>query len=89
MNGQHRKDIRPGILVDIVLKADQRTGKRTRGIVAEILTNSAFHPHGIKVRLKDGKVGRVQEIISGPSDDQHGNAGYGQGTEEGRDKDPL
>jgi uncharacterized repeat protein (TIGR03833 family) len=89
MNGQHRKDIRPGILVDIVLKADQRTGKRTRGIVAEILTNSSYHPHGIKVRLKDGKVGRVQEIIAGPSGDQHRDAGYGQGTEEGRDKDPL
>lgn len=89
MNGQHRKDIRPGILVDIVLKADQRTGKRTRGIVAEILTNSSYHPHGIKVRLKDGKVGRVQEIILEPSGDQHGDTRYGQGTEEGRDKDPL
>jgi uncharacterized repeat protein (TIGR03833 family) len=89
MNGQHRKDIRPGILVDIVLKADQRTGKRTRGIVAEILTNSSYHPHGIKVRLKDGRVGRVQEILAGPSDDQHGDAGYCQRTEKGRDKDPL
>lgn len=89
MNGQHRKNISPGILVDIVLKADQKTGKKTRGVVAEILTNSAYHPHGIKVRLTDGKVGRVQEIISGPSDQQHGNAGDGHGTEEGRDKHPL
>lgn len=62
--GQQRKDVRPGLVVDIVLKKDQRTGKRTRGIVKEILTNSTFHPHGIKVRLQDGHVGRVQEIIS-------------------------
>ncbi|WP_349256734.1 YwbE family protein [Methanocella sp.] len=64
MNGKNRKDIRPGLEVDIVLKQDQRTGKRTRGIVKEILTNSSFHPHGIKVRLTNGQVGRVQEIIS-------------------------
>jgi len=63
MNGQNRAAIRPGMTVDIVLKRDQPTGKRTRGIVAEILTNSSFHPHGIKVRLQDGQVGRVQEII--------------------------
>ena len=63
-SGQQRKDIRPGLVVDIVLKKDQRTGKRTRGVVKEILTNSTFHPHGIKVRLQDGHVGRVQEIIS-------------------------
>lgn len=62
MNGQNRKDITPGTPVDIVLKADQRTGKRTSGIVKDILTNSNFHPHGIKVRLLDGQVGRVQEI---------------------------
>jgi uncharacterized repeat protein (TIGR03833 family) len=49
--------------VEIVLKRDQRSGRRTRGVVAEILTNSSFHPHGIKVRLKDGRVGRVQEIV--------------------------
>ncbi|MBP2146523.1 putative repeat protein (TIGR03833 family) [Methanofollis sp. W23] len=76
MNGQHRKDIKPGLTVDIVLKADQKTGKRTRGIVATILTNSSFHPHGIKVRLKDGKVGRVQEIIS-PSGNQESDKGDG------------
>ena len=62
-SGQNRKDIRPGLEVDVILKKDQRTGKRTRGIVKELLTNSSFHPHGIKVRLQDGQVGRVQEII--------------------------
>jgi uncharacterized repeat protein (TIGR03833 family) len=67
-SGQNRKDIRPGQAVDVVLKKDQRTGKRTRGIVMEILTNSSFHPHGIKVRLQDGQVGRVQEIISAAED---------------------
>lgn len=64
MNGQNRKDVRPGLEVDIVLKEDQRTGKRTRGIVRDLLTNSSFHPHGIKVRLQNGQVGRVQEIIT-------------------------
>ena len=49
--------------VDVVRKEDQRTGKRTRGTIAEILTNSATHPHGIKVRLKDGTVGRVASIV--------------------------
>jgi uncharacterized repeat protein (TIGR03833 family) len=62
MNGQNRKDITPGISVEIVLKADQRTGKLTKGIVKDILTNSSTHPHGIKVRLTDGQVGRVQKI---------------------------
>jgi uncharacterized repeat protein (TIGR03833 family) len=64
MNGQNRKDILPGISVAIVLKADQRSGKLTNGIVKDILTNSSFHPHGIKVRLTDGQVGRVQEILT-------------------------
>lgn len=63
MNGKFRKDITPGIEVEIVLKADQKSGKRTRGIVKDILTNSSTHPHGIKVRLLDGQVGRVQEIV--------------------------
>jgi uncharacterized repeat protein (TIGR03833 family) len=58
-----RAAIHPGCTVDIILKADQRNGKLTRGIVQEILTNSSFHPHGIKVRLRDGRVGRVTEII--------------------------
>ena len=61
-DGRTRKDIRPGIAVSIVLKQDQRTGKLTRGVVKDILTNSPFHPHGIKVRLVDGQVGRVQNI---------------------------
>ncbi|MHA1684216.1 MAG: YwbE family protein [Promethearchaeota archaeon] len=60
-----RKNIKAGLAVAIVLKRDQRTGKRTRGIVRDILTNSSTHPHGIKVRLEDGQVGRVQEIIKG------------------------
>ena len=61
-NGQNRSNIRPGLEVDIVLKKDQPTGKTTRGIVKAILTKSPNHPHGIKVRLQDGQVGRVKEI---------------------------
>lgn len=64
MNGQNREDITEGLEVDIIQKQDQRSGKLTRGIVQEILTNSATHPHGIKVRLKGGAVGRVQNIFS-------------------------
>ena len=60
MDGKNRADIKPGIEVDIVLKKDQRTGRLTRGIVKDILTNSQFHPHGIKVRLESGDVGRVK-----------------------------
>ena len=63
MDGRDRRDIRPGITVDIVLKKDQRSGKLTRGLVRDILTKSAHHPHGIKVRLIDGQVGRVKEIV--------------------------
>jgi uncharacterized repeat protein (TIGR03833 family) len=63
VNGQKRSDVYAGRLVDIVLKSDQRTGKLTRGIVKDILTNSANHPRGIKVRLEDGQIGRVQVII--------------------------
>lgn len=63
MNGQKRSNIAPGLEVDIVLKQDRRTGKLTRGIVKDILTNSPSHPHGIKVRLQDGQVGRVQNIV--------------------------
>ena len=62
LNGQYRKDMTPGLEVEIVLKADQRSGKRTLGVVKDILTNSSYHPHGIKVRLTDGQVGRVQAI---------------------------
>ena len=63
MRGMNREDIRPGIEVTIVLKKDQRSGKLTRGFVKDILTTSASHPHGIKVRLTDGQVGRVQKIL--------------------------
>jgi uncharacterized repeat protein (TIGR03833 family) len=61
-DGRSRKDIRPGAIVEIVLKQDQRSGKLTYGIVKDILTSSATHPHGIKVRLTDGQVGRVQHV---------------------------
>ena len=64
MHGQIRKEINPGITVDIVLKNDQKTGKLTRGVVKDILTNSQSHPRGIKVRLTDGQVGRVQAIVT-------------------------
>ena len=63
MEGTNRGDIRAGIEVYIVLKKDQRTGKLTRGVVKDVLTKSAFHPHGIKVRLDDGQVGRIKQII--------------------------
>ena len=63
MNGQNRADVKIGASVRIVLKADQRTGNLTSGVVARILTNSSFHPHGVKVMLTDGQVGRVQEIL--------------------------
>jgi len=67
-SGQVRSNIRPGLEVDIVLKQDQRTGKTTRGVVKDILTNSPRHPHGIKVRLQDGQVGRVKAIVGEASD---------------------
>ena len=63
MGGRDRRDIRPGFTVDIVLKKDQRSGRLTRGTVKDILTKSANHPHGIKVRLIDGQVGRVKKIV--------------------------
>jgi uncharacterized repeat protein (TIGR03833 family) len=63
MNGQNRNDVYPDLEVDIILKKDQRTGARTRGVVKELLTRSSFHSRGIKVRLEDGQVGRVIEII--------------------------
>ncbi|MCK5479828.1 MAG: YwbE family protein [Gammaproteobacteria bacterium] len=62
MNGKNRQDIKPGIQVFIVLKKDQRSGKLTKGIVKDILTKSPTHPHGIKVRLQSGAIGRVKEI---------------------------
>jgi uncharacterized repeat protein (TIGR03833 family) len=68
MPHRERKNIRPGLRVAIVLKQDQRTGKRTIGVVKDLLTNSSNHPHGIKVRLTDGQVGRVQEILDQTND---------------------
>ncbi|RLC16957.1 MAG: YwbE family protein [Deltaproteobacteria bacterium] len=67
MSGRNRSDINVGIRVQIVQKQDQRTGKLTDGIVKDILTRSSTHPHGIKVRLTSGIVGRVKEILSGES----------------------
>ena len=63
MDGRKRSDVRPGLLVNIVQKHHQRTGELTEGVVKNLLTNSANHPHGIKVRLETGEVGRVQEIL--------------------------
>jgi len=63
MDGTERVNIRPGIRVLVVQKEDQRSGKQTEGIVRDILTNSSVHPHGIKVRLESGLVGRVKEIL--------------------------
>lgn len=68
--GNQRALIKPGLRVRIVLKQDQTTGKLTEGVVKDILTPSRTHPHGIKVRLVDGRVGRVQEIIADPSTPQ-------------------
>ncbi|MDP6040062.1 MAG: YwbE family protein [Candidatus Latescibacteria bacterium] len=64
MRGTQRADIKSGLVVLIVLKQDQRTGKLTEGVVKDILTKSRTHPHGIKVRLESGAVGRVKEILN-------------------------
>lgn len=63
MDPKKKFDVKVGLKVNIVLKADQRTGKLTQGVVKDILTNSPTHPHGIKVRLQNGDVGRVQQIL--------------------------
>lgn len=63
MDGRNRKDIYPGLAVNIILKKDQRSGKLTEGIVANLLTSAPYHSRGIKVRLEDGQVGRVAEIL--------------------------
>ena len=68
MDGKNRRDIVPGTEVCIVLKKDQRTGKLTRGFIKDLLTRSARHPHGIKVRLTDGQVGRVKKILAAISE---------------------
>ena len=66
-NGPLRASIQPGMTVLVVQKHDQSTGRLTRGVVQDILTRSASHPHGIKVRLKGGLIGRVQQIVEAPS----------------------
>nr|WP_300004705.1 YwbE family protein [Tissierella sp.] len=63
MDGNKREDIKSGIKVDVVEKQNQKSGKLTQGVVQDILTNSPNHPHGIKVRLEDGTVGRVKNIL--------------------------
>ncbi|HBX67042.1 MAG: hypothetical protein CL670_15025 [Balneola sp.] len=63
MDGKYKANIRPGMSVGIVLKKDQRSGKITKGIILNVLTKSSTHPHGIKVRLEDGQIGRVKEIL--------------------------
>jgi len=64
MDGKNRKDIYPGLEVDIILKKDQRSGKLTRGVVANLLTSAPYHSRGIKVRLEDGQIGRVAFIVN-------------------------
>lgn len=66
MNGRNRADIYPGLEVEIILKKDQRSGKRTRGIVKDLLTSAPYHSRGIKVRLEDGQIGRVAAILGDP-----------------------
>lgn len=68
-SGKNRDSVRIGITVDIIQKSDQRSGKLTRGRVQEILTSSATHPHGIKVRLEDGRIGRVAVIVEADTKD--------------------
>jgi uncharacterized repeat protein (TIGR03833 family) len=64
MDGSERKNVRPGLTVDIVMKQDQRTERLTRGVVKDVLTKSPYHPHGIKVRLETSEVGRVKEVVN-------------------------
>lgn len=64
MEGSERKNVRPGLTVDIVMKQDQRTERLTRGVIKDVLTKSSYHPHGIKVRLETGEVGRVKEVLN-------------------------
>ncbi len=66
MDPNLRSDIKPGMTVLIVLKQDQSSGKLTKGVVKDVLTNSSRHPHGIKVRLQSGQVGRVKQIVETP-----------------------
>ncbi|MBL7719212.1 MAG: YwbE family protein [Flavipsychrobacter sp.] len=68
MNGNNRADIYPGLEVEIILKKDQRSGKRTTGIVKDLLTSAPYHSRGIKVRLEDGQIGRVAEVLGDPEE---------------------
>lgn len=63
LDGTQRKNVKPGMLVEIVLKKDQQSGELTEGVVKKVLTNSTIHPHGIKVMLEDGQVGRIKNIL--------------------------
>lgn len=72
MDGTRRGQLKPGMSVLIVMKQDQRTGRLTRGIIQDILTRSSTHPHGIKVRLQSGQVGRVKQIIDGNDSESSG-----------------
>ena len=63
MDGKYKANVRPGMNVGIVLKQDQKTGKITQGVIQDVLTKSVTHPHGIKVRLEDGQIGRVKEFL--------------------------
>ena len=67
MDGTIRSNIKPGMTVAVVQKQDQRTGRLTEGVVERLLTNSPTHPHGIKVMLEDGQVGRVQAVLDAPA----------------------
>ncbi|MBI9081366.1 MAG: YwbE family protein [Pseudodesulfovibrio sp.] len=71
MDGKTRKNLKPGMQVFIVLKKDQRSGTLTKGVIKQLLTKSPNHPHGIKVRLEDGQVGRVKEILTHKPAPQH------------------
>ena len=75
MDGGERKDVRSGLTVDIIMKQDQRTGRLTRGVVKDVLTKSPHHPHGIKVRLETGEVGRVFQDVGART----GEPGYRKG----------
>jgi len=66
MGGQRREDLWPGLEVAIILKKDQRTGKKTTGTIRDLLTSAPYHSRGIKVRLESGEIGRVTEIIGDP-----------------------
>ncbi|ASZ13451.1 YwbE family protein [Chitinophaga pendula] len=68
MSGQYRRDIYPGLEVGVILKKDQRTNRVTYGIVKDLLTSAPYHSRGIKVRLEDGQVGRVTEIVGDPEE---------------------